>query len=100
MGTEIGAALSWVRAAPILQHPRQRECEIEHEVVDNLRSVHGPDQVLGCGNDNPDLVSIFGGWGTWSGRALANEDRPQFIGAPIFNNLILIKKVRRWNQQA
>jgi hypothetical protein len=27
------------------------------------------------------------------------ENRPQFVVVPIFNNLILIKKVRRWNQQ-
>jgi hypothetical protein len=37
--------------------------------------------------------------GTKIGAGPSRENRPQFIGAPIFDNLILIKKVRRWNQQ-
>ena len=45
------------------------------------------------GNDDPDLVSIFGGWGTEDrGRALRGENRPQLNSAPSFNNLIIVNK--------
>jgi hypothetical protein len=45
------------------------------------------------GNDDPDLVSIFGGWGTEDrGRALAYENRPQLNSATTFNNLIIVNK--------
>jgi len=44
------------------------------------------------GNDDPDLVGASWGMGTWSGPGSHGRTGPDFIEAPIFNNLILIKK--------
>ena len=43
-------------------------------------------------NDGPNFVGHLGDGGLGRGRALAGRTGSEFIKAPIFNNLILIKK--------